>query len=184
MNPKSERAQAAERRAHVLEQRRDRLRRVQHDEQRDVVGEIAVLQVGPECIGIPVSGLRELFPCPAIASLPGLPPWFAGIVQLRGELMSVVDLARWLEVETDEAASRLAVVEGPEGPVGLLAHGVLGFREVAANELTRDYVGKRGAGQRVLHGMTNDLVAILDLERLLADEQLRVGGEASVAVDD
>ena len=89
--------------------------------------------------------------------------------------MSAVNLATWLQIDADRAPERLAVVEGPQGPIGLLAHRVLGFRALNERDLARDYTGAGGAGERFLMGMTNDLIAILDVERLLADEELVVG---------
>lgn len=171
-------ARLAEERARfdqVLELRAERLRRSGRREDRHrVVEEIAVLAVGNERVGIPVAGLRELVPCPPIAALPGLPPWLTGVVQIRGELISVVDLARWLDIPSDQVPDRLAVVEGPSGALGLLAHRVLGFRELADEDLADDHVGTSPVAGRLLRGMTNDLVAILDVGRLVADQDLTV----------
>ena len=168
-------AETLQRFEEVLRRRSERLRGVsERSLGEDVVEQIAVLEVGAEQLGIPVSCLRELVACPPIARLPSLPAWIAGIVQIRGELLSAVDLASWLGIEAEREPGQLAVVEGPQGPVGLLAHRVLGFRELSEADLAHEYSGAGGVSERLVSGMTADLVAILDVEQLVADDDLVV----------
>ena len=47
------------------------------------------------------------------AALPGLPVYMPGVTQVRGEVMSVVDLGRWLGAPNCGAPGFLAIVAGP-----------------------------------------------------------------------
>jgi purine-binding chemotaxis protein CheW len=167
--------QADEKLRAILLRRAERLARSHTDERSSrVVDRIAVLEVGAERIGVPVEGLREIVLCPPIAALPGLPPWIRGVVQLRGELMTVVDLGRWLGIEgAGEGEGRLAVIATPAGPIGLLAARVAGFREVEESELSEQILGANESGS--IRATTRDLVAILDLARIADDPRLIVG---------
>jgi purine-binding chemotaxis protein CheW len=158
-----------------LRQRAERLARQAHQgalRRPDV--SVAVLAVGGERLGIPVDGLREIVKAPPIAPLPGLPSWIAGIVQIRGELISVAHLGRMFEIETDANPAFLAIVEHQGRPVGLLADDLLGLREIFGDEIAEKFEETAGDSSRPVRATTRDLLAILDLQRLVEDERLVV----------
>jgi purine-binding chemotaxis protein CheW len=157
----------------ILDQRTRRLAaRVSVPEERTAIGSVVLVEAGTERIGIPVTGLREIVRPPPIVALPGMPRGMPGIVQLRGELMTVLDLAPWLGIARVAEPHQLAVVEGAPGSLGLLVGAVLGFREVFRDELAP--LGH--TDDAPLAGRTADLVIVLDLPRLFAGSALRVGG--------
>ena len=57
--------------------------------------------VGRHEMALPVSAMQELGEMPTITPLPYLPPWIPGIVQIRGEILSVVDFLRLFRLEDD-----------------------------------------------------------------------------------
>ena len=57
--------------------------------------------VGERELALPVSAMRELGEMPTITPLPYLPPWILGIVQIRGEIMSVVDFRQLFQLRED-----------------------------------------------------------------------------------
>jgi chemotaxis signal transduction protein len=170
-------------REQVLRARAERLARVERrGEAGEVAAQVAVIAVGDERFGVPAERIRELVNVPAIAGLPGLPGWLPGIAQIRGELVSVVDLARLFgivaeksaEKSADEAPGCLVVVECAAGPLGLLASCNLGFRVVRSTEIAAGFSQSTSRDERPVRFVTRDLCAVLDLERLAADERLVV----------
>jgi len=163
------------RRKQVLRERAARLARVERrGEAGEVSAQVAVVAVGDERFGVPAEHIRELVDVPAVAGLPGLPSWLPGIAQIRGELVSVVDLARLFGVEAGEAPGCLVVVECAAGPLGLLAGRNLGFRVVRSTEIAEGFSQSTARDERPVRFVTRDLCAVLDLERLAADERLVV----------
>lgn len=159
----------------ILKRRAERLAQANEDEQhREVVAEIALVAVGKERFGFPATELSGIVSAPEITRLRGLPSWMPGIAQVRGEVISVVDLLRWFDVEHDEEPATLVLTDLGPRSLGLLVSEVLGFRTVYSDELTQDYSGSQS--DRPVWAMTNDLVAILDMQRLLASEALIVHG--------
>lgn len=57
--------------------------------------------VGNHELALPVSAMRELGEMPTITPLPYLPPWIRGIVQIRGDIMSVVDFRQLFRLEEE-----------------------------------------------------------------------------------
>lgn len=132
---------------------------------------VAVVLIGAERMGLPVANLRSVIRVPPITEVVGLPAWLPGLVQVRGLLLTVVDLARWLEVPIRSTPNYLALLEFDRRPLGLLVEAVAGVREI----LTEDVVEQRGtaeAGILPVRYTTRDLVAVLDLERLFAQADL------------
>lgn len=72
----------------------------------------------------------EVLPCPAYTVVPGTKSWIKGVANVRGNLITIVDLAEYFgkpPVYLDERA-RLVVMNAPTLHAGLLVHEVLGLR--------------------------------------------------------
>lgn len=72
----------------------------------------------------------EVLPCPDYTPVPGTRSWVRGVANVRGNLITIVDLAEHFgkaPVFQDEAA-RLMVMNAPGLNAGLLVHEVLGLR--------------------------------------------------------
>ena len=149
------------------------------EEQVAVYDTVVVVTVGEEKLGIPAGSLRAINERFSVTPVFGTPSWLAGITHLRGELLSVVHLAHWLGQPHRRQGPRLAVVEGPEGALGLLIDEVIGFREVLESELSTA-LSPNAATQRFTRAITRDLVTILDVGQLLSSPEIVVDQSASV----
>lgn len=83
----------------------------------------------------------EILPCPVMTPVPGTKPWVKGVANIRGNLVTIVDLAEYFErppVFLGDAA-RLMVLNLPGANTGVLVSEVLGLRhfdeEVERREL-------------------------------------------------
>ena len=161
----------------ILASRTERLARPgERETGGEVVASIIQATVGDEAVGLPVEWLREIVVRPAVAPLPGAPPWLPGLVQVRGRLMGVVDLARFLGLRTPCRGTYVAIVETPPGPLGILLDDIRGFRTVTREELAERLEETAGGPGWPAVGTTRDLVTILDLEWLARDGRLVAGG--------
>lgn len=90
-------------------------------------------------LGFLVGGMRlvsklgdvsELLPVPKLTTLPAVKPWLAGIANVRGRLIPVVDLHEYLQVPTTLPASqwRVLVVEDGDIVAGLMVEQSLGIQ--------------------------------------------------------
>lgn len=78
----------------------------------------------------PLTEISEIAPCPSISLLPGVQPWVRGIANIRGNLITVVDLASFLELRppTINKNSRIMVVNQADLMLGILVDEVHGLR--------------------------------------------------------
>src|SRR3982750_4700765 len=83
---------------------------------------IVGFQVGRETYGVPITSLHEIVRVPEITSVPDSPEFVEGVINLRGKIVSVVDLRkRFGEVTTDlHKKNRVIVVESDGKLVGLI----------------------------------------------------------------
>lgn len=132
---------------------------------------VVVFSVDGVSIGIPRDSVDQVLPPPAITRLPDAPEAVAGITQIKGEVLSVVDLARYLGNRERRERRRLAVITLESGKLGLLVDEVVGLRDIMASELAGTLLG--GSSDRPLSATTKDLVSILDLDRIARSERVR-----------
>ncbi|WP_049622587.1 chemotaxis protein CheW [Frateuria defendens] len=89
-------------------------------------------RVGARLFVSGIDEINELLAVPAMAPVPGTRPWLLGVANVRGNLVPVIDLARFLFGERTQAAerTRLLVVRQGGGSVALLVDEVFGQRTV------------------------------------------------------
>ena len=85
-----------------------------------------VFSLGEEFYAAPAACVSEVVQMPEVTALPNVPEWLAGVTSLRGEIISVVNLAKLENPQNDfnpHSKSKLIALRGQNSPfsVGLLA---------------------------------------------------------------
>lgn len=137
--------------------------------------EMVTFRVGDLLLGIDLRAVREINQQLSITTVPHAPDWVRGVVNLRGEVVTVLDLRALLNF--DESAitreSRNIVVQSQGEQIGLLADSVGDVVRVAVAEIEPPPANATGADARFVKGvykMKNDLLGILAIEDVLAVE--------------
>lgn len=86
----------------ILEARARALARVPPAQEADDGADFIVIALGPERYGVPLKLVREIRPCERVTPIPGTPPFWFGLANLRGRLHPVLGAQGAL---IDEAAS-------------------------------------------------------------------------------
>lgn len=86
--------------------------------------------VGDNRMTCNINRISEILPCPQTTPVPGAKPWIIGLANVRGELLTVVDLAWFLTgIRTPVTArNRLLATNLSKAPIGLLIDEVFGQR--------------------------------------------------------
>jgi len=86
-------------------------------------GAVAVLGVwaGNEAYGFPLSAVREILVPPPLTEVPRAQECFLGVITVRGQIISVIDLPRMLDLEVEQRApyGRILLVDNGEELVGV-----------------------------------------------------------------
>ncbi len=123
--------------------------------------------------------VTELERIPKITPVPRVPEWVRGVTNLRGDVISVVDMRAFLGLDqTASNAARMLVVRllTEEFSTGLLVDSVDRIVAVPPEAITPPESALDGALAPYLRGMCvveERLVAVLDLDRLLRSPDIR-----------
>ena len=84
--------------------------------------QIVGFRVGPETYGVPIAAVQEILRPMPITAVPGAPPQVEGVVNLRGRIVSVVDLRKRCGAAptTDARKNRIVVAEVEGRRVGMV----------------------------------------------------------------
>jgi purine-binding chemotaxis protein CheW len=123
-----------------------------------------LLPVGGEWFALDVETVREVVAGPQATPLPDLPAGFAGVFNLRGEIVPLFDPAVLLGLEPEGATPYAVVVETPLGLAALTTAAMPETREL-------EHAARSEDGGRPGFRDGDRLVAPLDLTELLGLER-------------
>lgn len=132
-----------------------------------------------ETYGIESDYVREVYPLTEITPLPGTPPFVLGIVNVRGQILSVIDLKKFFELPEKGLTdlNKIIIVQDDDMEFGILADAVLGIRKLAVKEIEAALPTLTGIRAQYLKGVTKERMVILDADRLLSDESITINEE-------
>lgn len=119
--------------------------------------------------------VREVLPAPEhITRVPGAKPWLRGIANVRGQLLTIVDLKAFLgagPIHADRRA-RMLMLASREVPTAVIVDEVLGFRRFPATEFSQLAPVTDIRCEHYLTGIwrrESDSYPLFDMGRLLED---------------
>lgn len=120
--------------------------------------------------------VREVYPLENLTPLPCTPAFVLGIVNLRGEILSVIDIRKFFDLPEKGLTdlNKVIVLQSDNMVVGILADAIVGFRGVPLSEVQPFLPTLTGIREKYLKGVTRERTVVLDAEKLLADEKIIV----------
>jgi purine-binding chemotaxis protein CheW len=165
----------------VFASRADELAEVAPGEgQLDDSLEALVFALGSELYAVPATQVHEVRPLGWLTPLPGTPAFLAGLINVRGRIVPVVDLRPLLGIAGEACSPSMSVVlvAHRRGDIGLLVTDRPTVRPLRVADLTEPPPGPlSGIDPACVRGVTQDLMIVLDAERLLSDLRLVVQHE-------
>lgn len=144
--------------------------------QNDPLMQWVTFYLGDEKYGINVMQVQEVLRYSEIAPVPGAPNYVLGIINLRGNVVTVIDTRNRFGLpskETDDA-SRVVIIETENHIIGILVDSVAEVVELKASEIeTAPNVGNEDSS-KYIQGVTsrdNELLILVDLNKLLSEDE-------------
>ena len=172
-------AEAAEINRILRERAKKLAAQVSPDEESAAGREIVEFLLGGERYGIESTYIREVYPLKEYTVIPCTPAFVLGVINIRGQVLSVVDIGRFFELPARGIAdlNRVIVLAAGDLEFGILADEVVGVRVIAARDLQPSLPTLTGIRAEYLKGVTGDRVTVLDAARILDDKNLIVHQE-------
>jgi len=145
--------------------------------------EVVEFVLGPERYGIESCHIREIHPLSEFTPLPCTPPFVLGLVNVRGQILSIIDIKKLFDLPEKGLTdlNKVIVVHANQMEVGILADAIVGVRSIALEELQPALPTLTGTRAEYLKGITKDPMVVLDVENILSDEKILVNEIVSVA---
>ena len=130
--------------------------------------------------GVNVAKVKEIIKMPNLTELPGVPDYIEGIFDLRGVVIPVINLAKWMHIEEPKEAilkPRVIIAEFSNIFIGFIVHEAKRIRRINWKDIEpANFAGRSGMGaldKSKITGVTrienDDVLLILDLESIVEE---------------
>jgi purine-binding chemotaxis protein CheW len=122
---------------------------------------------------------QEVCPFDSLTPLPCVPPYMVGIVNLRGQVLPVIDLKKFFELPEAGITDlhMILVVCAGDVEIGILADTVVRVAAIPVDSLQPSLPTLTGIRSQYLKGITPDQIVILDALKILEDPRLVIDEE-------
>lgn len=139
-----------------------------------------IFRIGKVRLACNTKQVQEFLPLPTFTPVPGTKPWILGLANIRGELLTIVDLSWFLDGARSEVTmrTRLLVATLRGRPVGLMVDEVFGQRHFVNDEGNRSELPQRSPFRNYVNKQYRsgkDVWQDLDLDTLFSTTEFLNG---------
>jgi purine-binding chemotaxis protein CheW len=133
---------------------------------------IVGFQVGRETYGVPITSLHEIVRVPEITAVPDAPEYMEGVINLRGKIVSVIDLRKRLgeKQATANRRNRILVVEHKGRLSGLIVDSASEVLKIPTSDIEPPPPMFQEGSLNCMTGLgkyRGRLIVLLDMNKLL-----------------
>lgn len=144
-----------------------------------------VFSIGKEEYAIPLQEVREVIAVPDITPTPNSPPHFLGIMNLRGQIISIVDVRLKFGIKsTNTEETTVVILDLNGGAIGVVVDSVNSVLTASADKLSAPpnlESTKSSEFITSVYRTENDLILVLDIARALGKEEKLLAAKMSKA---
>jgi purine-binding chemotaxis protein CheW len=120
--------------------------------------------------------VRAVAPLGRLTRIPGAPAWLSGVMDVRGEVVPVVDIRPHLSLggAAPSAFTTLVVLGGERPDLGVAVQSASSIIELSSADILDRPELLAGQGRAWVRGVTRDALVLLDAKALLEDPSLTV----------
>ncbi|MCK8823817.1 chemotaxis protein CheW [Fuchsiella alkaliacetigena] len=137
--------------------------------------QLIVFNLGGEEFGVKITKVQEIIRLQEITKLPNSSDFMSGIINLRGDIISVIDLRKRFGVEEEDTKkTRIIIVEMDNQDVGLIVDSVSEVLRIDPNDIEdapQKIAGIRGDYLKGIGKIDDRIIILLALDKLLTTEE-------------
>jgi purine-binding chemotaxis protein CheW len=145
---------------------------IQQYQQRTDLVQFSTFRLEDELFGVNAIQVQEILPYQEISQVPLAPEYVKGLINLRGQIVTVLDLRSRLGFEPleHETTGTNLIVNSPEGPLSLLVDEIANVLDIQKDRLSPPPGTVRGVAVSYIQAvcqLEDDLLIVLDTDRVL-----------------
>lgn len=140
--------------------------------------QVIVFNLGNEKYGVDISQVREIIKPTQITRIPNAPDFIEGVINLRGQITTIINLRRRFGMEAKEidTNTRIIVVEHNNAVIGMMVDTVNEVKYLSANniEALPGIITARNEA-KFLKGvgkLPDSLLILIDLNKVLDEDEI------------
>jgi purine-binding chemotaxis protein CheW len=134
--------------------------------------------LGCEEYAIPLLMVREVIPVPETTPIPKAPPHFLGIMNLRGQVISIVDIRKKLKIENQSSAEESVIIVDVGGlNIGVVVDSINKVLAIADNDISIMPEVEHQVNTKYILGVykkETSLTVLLDIAKVLDLQDMQV----------
>jgi len=148
--------------------------------EKDEYVEVLEFLLAHEMYGVELKYVREVYPLKELTPIPAIPAFVLGIVNVRGEILSVIDIKKFFDLPEKGLTdlNKVIILHSADMEFGILADSIIGVRNILLSELKTSLPTLTGIREEYLKGVTKEREIILDGGKLLSDKSIIVNESA------
>jgi purine-binding chemotaxis protein CheW len=179
-SPPASLATPGQREREILKARaRELARPADAGKQNDDAIQILEFKLAQERYAVEQRYVREVHPLRDLTPIPCTPPFFLGLINVRGQILPVAEIKKFFDLpETGITDLHMVIVlRDGDMELGVLADAVVGVRGISPRDIEPSLAALTGVRAEYLKGITDQCVVILDAAKILVDQRLVVNEE-------
>lgn len=133
-----------------------------------------VFRIAEEVFGIAIERVFEIIKVQKVFTIPGLPDFLSGVMNVRGAVIPLIDLRRRFGMVPSGKKERIILVRFEQEKVGFLVDGIEEIMSLAPEEITMPPSIFRGFKTEYLTGLGrkgDSIIIILNIDNLLSSDE-------------
>ena len=134
-----------------------------------------------ERYAFPLAQVREVSLLHDLTPVPCTPAFVLGIINLRGEIRTVIDLKKFFDLPGSGITelNKIILIQREDMQLGILADAIRGVCRIPLDDLQAGLPTLTDIRADYLRGITGDRLVVLDAARILSDKRILVDEEMS-----
>lgn len=146
-----------------------------------IIIEVIAFTLVTEIYGIESIFVKEVYTLTDFTPLPGAPSYIFGIINVRGQILPVIDLKKFFNLPEKGLGelNKVIILSNGQMEFGILADVVHGTQEIELEDIRGVPSTVTGIGEEYLKGVTKERLIVLNAKRLLSDKSIVVNEEVN-----
>lgn len=147
----------------------------------------AIFRIGDEDFGVSIGTVVEILKLQKIYSIPDLPDFLAGVINVRGEVIPLLDLRRRFNIHGTAKKGRIITVQCDGEKIALLVDEIEEIISLEHEDIIAPPTIFKGVKTEYLTGLgkkEDRIIILLNLDRLLTSEEKIILKESTELIED